>query len=98
MLSFRYEEVFHSLGPVNGKITGESARAELVKSKLPNAMLARIWKLSDIDQDGMLDVDEFGLALHLIKIKQDGGELPAVLPEHLIPPTKRISIIHYTVN
>jgi GTPase SAR1 family protein len=94
----KYEEIFHSLNPVNGKLTGEAARAELVKSKLPNAVLARIWKLADIDQDGMLDIDEFGLALHLISVKNGGGDIPSLLPDHLMPPAKRLSVIHYSVN
>ena len=33
-----YDEIFHRLGPVNGKISGSSARPELMKSKLPNSV------------------------------------------------------------
>lgn len=33
----------------------------MVKSKLPNAMLGKIWKLADVDMDGKLDMDEFAL-------------------------------------
>lgn len=61
----------------------------MVKSKLPNSMLSKIWKLSDVDRDGMLDADEFALAMHLINVKLDGNDLPSDLPEHLIPPSKR---------
>lgn len=60
----------------------------MVKSKLPNAMLGKIWKLADVDTDGKLDMDEFALAMHLIDIKLDGHELPAQLPSHLVPPSK----------
>ena len=52
-------------------------------------VLGRIWKLSDVDQDGMLDSDEFALSMHLINIKMEGHDLPSTLPEHLIPPSKR---------
>jgi len=45
--------------------------------------------LSDVDKDGMLDDEEFALAMHLINIKLDGHDLPDELPIHLIPPTKR---------
>lgn len=38
---------------------------------------------------GMLDADEFALASYLIKIKLDGNEIPATLPSHLVPPSKR---------
>jgi len=81
-----------SLNPINGKITGASAKSELVKSKLPNTILGKIWKLSDIDRDGMLDADEFALAMHLVALKLDGHELPTELPEHLVPPSKVASV------
>lgn len=100
----------------------------MIKSKLPNAVLGKIWKLSDVDKDGMLDADEFALANYLINLKLEGKlqnfencsiwficvpfdrfhdkfiyrnflsknlllfighELPAELPKHLVPPSKR---------
>lgn len=67
-----------------------AAKSELIKSKLPNSVLSKIWKLSDVDADGFLDAEEFALAMHLINIKLDGNELPNVLPEHLIPPLHRV--------
>ncbi|CAF3310619.1 unnamed protein product [Rotaria socialis] len=84
-----YDEVFTHLSPQNGKVTGAAAKQEMVKSKLPNNVLGRVWKLSDIDKDGMLDIDEWALSQHLIKIKLDGHELPNILPDHLVPPSKR---------
>jgi EH domain-containing protein 1 len=66
-----------------------AAKAEMVKSKLPNSVLSKIWKLSDVDNDGFLDTEEFALAMHLINIKLDGHELPTELPSHLIPPSHR---------
>ncbi|RXG67547.1 Epidermal growth factor receptor substrate 15-like 1 [Armadillidium vulgare] len=72
--------------------TVKAAKAEMVKSKLPNSVLGKVWKLSDIDKDGMLDADEFALAMHLINVKLDGHDIPsdpADLPEHLVPPSKR---------
>lgn len=66
-----------------------AAKSELIKSKLPNSVLSKIWKLSDVDCDGFLDIEEFALAMHLINVKVEGNELPNVLPDHLVPPTKR---------
>lgn len=86
---FKYDEVFSALSPVDGKISGASAKQEMVKSKLPNSVLGKVWKLSDLDKDGMLDADEFALAMHLINVKVAGHDLPTELPEHLIPPSKR---------
>uniref|UniRef100_A0A672HAG9 EH domain-containing protein 3 n=1 Tax=Salarias fasciatus TaxID=181472 RepID=A0A672HAG9_SALFA len=84
-----YDEIFYTLSPVNGKVTGANAKKEMVKSKLPNTVLGKIWKLADIDKDGMLDDEEFALANHLIKVKLEGHELPSELPAHLVPPSKR---------
>ena len=77
------------MGPVKGKISGSIAKKEMVKSKLPNPVLAKVWRLSDVDADGALDSDEFALAMHLIHIKLEGYDLPEDLPEHLIPPSKK---------
>ncbi|KAF5274540.1 hypothetical protein FQA39_LY07152 [Lamprigera yunnana] len=85
----QYDTIFSGLEPVDGKITGAVAKSEMVKSKLPNTVLGKIWKLADVDKDGMLDSDEFALAMHLINIKIDGNSLPSELPDHLVPPTKR---------
>ena len=49
-----------------------AAKMELIKSKLPNSVLSKIWKLSDVDCDGFLAIEEFALAMHLINVKIDG--------------------------
>lgn len=45
--------------------------------------------LADIRQEGKLDRDEFAVAMHLISSKLAGKELPASLPQSLIPPGLR---------
>ncbi|XP_042301812.1 EH domain-containing protein 4 [Sceloporus undulatus] len=87
-----YDEIFYTLSPVNGRISGASAKKEMLTSKLPNSVLGKIWKLADCDNDGMLDEEEFALAKHLIKIKLEGYELPTSLPLHLVPPSHRKSL------
>lgn len=62
---------------------------EMMKSMLPNSVLGKIWKLADVNKDGMLDLEEFALAMHLIQVKLDGYDLPQGLPEHLLPPSQR---------
>ncbi|THD21543.1 Receptor Mediated Endocytosis [Fasciola hepatica] len=85
------DEIFFTLNPVNGKISGESARSHMIKSQLPSSTLRKIWILGDVDRDGCLDDEEFALVCHLIKLQLDGEDLPSVLPAHLIPPSKRSS-------
>uniref|UniRef100_A0A8C6WSB8 EH domain containing 4 n=2 Tax=Neogobius melanostomus TaxID=47308 RepID=A0A8C6WSB8_9GOBI len=82
----RYDELFFSLMPVNGKISGVNAKKEMMNSRLPNTVLGKIWKLADCDNDGMLDDEEFALAQYLIQVKLEGYELPVQLPAHLVPP------------
>lgn len=86
---YKYDESFEKMNPINGKITGAAAKSEMVRSRLPNSILGKVWKLADVDKDGMLDADEWALANHLIKIKLEGHELPVILPDHLIPPSKK---------
>jgi len=86
---YKWDENFHTLNPVDGKITGATAKSHMVRSKLPNSVLGKIWKLADVDKDGMLDLDEFALANYLINLKLEGSEMPNELPPHLIPPSKR---------
>ena len=85
----KYDESFDQLNPIDGKITNLSAKEEMIKSKLPNSVLGKIWKLSDVDRDGLFDADEFALAMYLMNIKLHGNDLPDTLPPHLIPPSKR---------
>ncbi|XP_038072497.1 EH domain-containing protein 1-like [Patiria miniata] len=84
-----YDKLFDTLSPIDGKISGTRAKEQMVISKLPNTVLGRIWKLSDVDRDGMLDSEEFALAQHLIRIKLEGHDIPEALPRHLVPPSKR---------
>lgn len=60
-----------------------------MKSMLPNSVLGKIWKLADVNKDGMLDLEEFALAMHLIRVKLEGHDLPGKLPDHLVPPSHR---------
>lgn len=86
LLDFCFQRKILTFPSLPSSCTG--AKSEMVKSKLPNAMLGKVWKLADVDMDGKLDMDEFALAMHLINVKLDGHELPTVLPQHLVPPSK----------
>ncbi|CAH8457117.1 unnamed protein product [Schistosoma bovis] len=89
---------FESLQPVDGLLCGSGRlKAKLMESHLPNITLSRIWKLSDIDKDGYLDIDEFIIAKRLVNIAVNGGEIPETLPGHLIPPSKH-KYISPTIN
>lgn len=70
-------------------MTGVQARGILVQSKLPQATLAQIWTLSDLDSDGRLSCDEFILAMFLCDKAMNGEKIPATLPMDWIPPSFR---------
>ncbi|EPY89090.1 hypothetical protein CB1_000137002 [Camelus ferus] len=74
---------------MSGHLTGPQARTILMQSSLPQAQLASICSLSDIDQDGKLTAEEFTLAMHLIDVAMSGQPLPPVLPPEYIPPSFR---------
>lgn len=86
----KYRQLFNSHDKMmSGYLTGPQARTILMQSSLPQAQLATIWNLSDIDQDGKLTAEEFILAMHLIDMAMSGLPLPPLLPPDLIPPTFR---------
>ena len=74
---------------MEGKVGAVQAKIEFDKSKLPNSVLNKVWRLADVDADGMLDRDEFCLAMYLIGVKLKDYDLPDALPDHLVPPSKR---------
>lgn len=84
-----YKNIFATCNPVDGLVSGDAAKAVLLKSRLPVETLGKIWNLSDVDNDGYLDADEFCVAMHLCHQALGGQELPAELPQVLVPPRKR---------
>ncbi|KAK6757906.1 hypothetical protein RB195_015619 [Necator americanus] len=57
------------------------------RSGLDNDSLSRIWSLSDVNEDGWLDINEFSTAMHLIVLKVKGQvAIPFCLPFCLRPP------------
>ncbi|KAJ6828935.1 epidermal growth factor receptor substrate 15-like 1 [Iris pallida] len=68
----------------DGKITGEQARNLFLSWRLPREVLKQVWDLSDKDNDSMLSLQEFCIALYLMERFREGHPLPAVLPNSLI--------------
>lgn len=79
-----YVKQFMSKEPdVTRCITGSTAKSFFEKSGLSMNQLSDIWKLSDIDQDGCLSLDEFCIAMHLTVLKRNGIDVPKRLPASL---------------
>eukprot|EP01068_Selenidium_serpulae_P017172 Selendium_serpulae@DN6357_c0_g1_i1.p1 len=83
-----YRADFEGIGPDDyGLITGQQAKPDLVRSRLPSATLHRVWNLADVTRDGALDLYEYSLARHFIQMKLEGFDLPRSLPDELKPPS-----------
>lgn len=87
----KFDKIFTSLGPMDGKLSGDKVKPVLLNSKLPFDLLGKVWELSDIDKDGMLDQDEFCVAMHIVYQALENNPVPQSLPSKLIPPSKRKS-------
>ncbi|KAI7887260.1 uncharacterized protein EV154DRAFT_539691 [Mucor mucedo] len=72
-----------------GTLSGDKAKEIFSQSGLPQNILMQIWNLSDPNNQGKLNVDEFSVAMHLIYRKLNGYNVPETLPAELIPPSTR---------
>ncbi|XP_027329528.1 epidermal growth factor receptor substrate 15-like 1 isoform X2 [Abrus precatorius] len=68
----------------DGKITGEQARNLFLSWRLPREVLKQVWDLSDQDNDSMLSLREFCIALYLMERHREGRILPGVLPSNIV--------------
>lgn len=85
-----YDEMFKAWdGFGKGYISGAQAIEIFGQSGLEKPDLERIWTLSDPNNKGRLNLDEFAVAMHLIYRRLNGYPVPNSLPAELIPPSTR---------
>ncbi|KAF8321426.1 uncharacterized protein EI90DRAFT_3292698 [Cantharellus anzutake] len=81
---------FSSLDPQGrGYIEGDVAVPFMLESRLSEQVLAQIWDLGDLNNDGKLTREGFAVAMHLISNQLAGKPVPDVLPPTLVPPSLR---------
>ncbi|XP_026495610.1 ralBP1-associated Eps domain-containing protein 1 [Vanessa tameamea] len=80
-----YAAQFAQLRPERGLLSGQTARLFFEKSRLSVPDLRKIWQLSDITKDGMLTLEEFSIAMHLIVLRRNDIPVPDALPACLVP-------------
>ena len=82
-----FDHAFEKLNGPTNKISGSSVKPIFLKSGLSADQLHKIWDLSDIDEDGALNRNEFTIAMFLIHGLKTSTiqELPERLPTNLIP-------------
>jgi hypothetical protein len=85
-----YDQLFKAWdGLKRGFISGDVAIEIMGQSGLDRKDLEAIWTLSDPNNTGRLNIDEFAVAMHLIYRKLNGYPVPNRLPPELIPPSTR---------
>ncbi|KAK4390046.1 EH domain-containing protein 2 [Sesamum angolense] len=81
----KYAKVFMEVDTDrDGKITGEQARNLFLSWRLPREVLKQVWDLSDQDNDSMLSLREFCIALYLMERYREGRPLPSTLPNSVM--------------
>nr|XP_043631734.1 actin cytoskeleton-regulatory complex protein pan1 [Erigeron canadensis] len=81
----KYMKVFMEVdSDRDGKITGEQARSLFLSWRLPREILKQVWDLSDQDNDSMLSLREFCIALYLMERYREGQNLPPTLPSNVL--------------
>ncbi|CAL9215807.1 unnamed protein product [Arabidopsis halleri] len=68
----------------DGKITGNQARNLFLSWRLPREALKQVWDLSDQDNDSMLSLREFCIAVYLMERYREGRPLPPMFPSSII--------------
>lgn len=82
----RYDTFFKGLDPQNkGAIDGSQGVTFFGKSGLPRPSLKKIWQLADVTRDGMLSLEEFRTAMHLVTSIRNKRLTVTALPDALDP-------------
>ena len=86
----RYEALFKQTdSDKDGFVSGVEIKNLLLQTGLPQNILAHIWNLCDMRQEGKLNPEQFALCMYLIHQKQAGKDPPAQLTPDMIPPSLR---------
>ncbi|KAK6437442.1 hypothetical protein LTR95_006358 [Oleoguttula sp. CCFEE 5521] len=87
----QYAGLFERSGAQGGVMDGGTAKAIFEKAGLPNEVLGKIWMLSDREQHGALNQNEFIVAMHLLTSMKSRSmtALPGTLPPGLYEAAAR---------
>ncbi|CAN4094105.1 unnamed protein product [Withania somnifera] len=81
----KYAKVFMEVdSDRDGKISGQQARDLFLNWRLPREVLKQVWDLADQDNDSMLSLREFCVALYLMERYREGRSLPSTLPNSVM--------------
>ena len=84
-----YQQLFLQLDKDHShKLPHDTVIAYHSQSGLPKELLEKLYSMSDLDKDGLLDFAEFVIMTHILFTCRNGVPLPQELPASLIPPSK----------
>ncbi|VTJ59026.1 Hypothetical predicted protein [Marmota monax] len=84
-----YEKYYRQVDTGNtGRVLASDAAAFLKKSGLPDLILGKIWDLADTDGKGILNKQEFFVALRLVACAQNGLEVSLNSLNLAVPPPR----------
>ncbi|KAL6042636.1 hypothetical protein STEG23_029738 [Scotinomys teguina] len=84
-----YEKYYRQVDTGNtGRVLASDAAAFLKKSGLPDLILGKIWDLADTDGKGVLNKQEFFVALRLVACAQNGLEVSLSSLNLAVPPPR----------
>ncbi|XP_058408370.1 epidermal growth factor receptor substrate 15 isoform X3 [Diceros bicornis minor] len=84
-----YEKYYRQVDTGNtGRVLASDAAAFLKKSGLPDLILGKIWDLADTDGKGILNKQEFFVALRLVACAQNGLEVSLSSLNLAVPPPR----------
>ena len=93
---FRYKALFEQTdNDKDGFISGVEIKNVFLQTGLPQNILAHIWNLCDMRQEGKLNPEQFALAMYLVQQKQAGKDPPAQLTPDMVPPSMRPKVKIY---
>jgi len=78
-----YWSLFQTRAMPDNRIDQAAGREIFESTRLPEELLAQIWYLSDVDQDGSLVFPEFACAMAMLRRCMDGAPPPVTLPADL---------------
>eukprot|EP00041_Stephanoeca_diplocostata_P032452 m.1040055 g.1040055 ORF g.1040055 m.1040055 type:complete len:947 (+) comp24152_c0_seq10:199-3039(+) len=73
----------------DGLVNGADVMGIFLSSKLSKDVLAQVWNLVDTKANGLLNAEQFALAMWIISEKVKGVEVPKKLAPNMVPPSLR---------